>query len=133
MIVNPRNRQNVIADKSALNDVEDLDKTLAHINNEGEHLGEFSFTIVLYGRSEKGRLQSAAADTIKIFGNHEGALIQESYNALNAYRSIIPCNQAFNLRRTWLLSGNYFDLSFLYAPPPGEKRNCCCVESTSWF
>lgn len=123
MIVNRGNRQNVIADKSALNDVEDLDKTLARINNEGEYLGEFSLTIVLYGWSDKARLQKAAADVIKIFGNHEGALIHESYNALNAYLSIVPGNQAFNLRRSWLLSGNYADLSFLYAPHPGEKTN----------
>lgn len=121
MILNRGNRQNVIADKSALNDVEDLDKTLARINNEGESLGEFSLTIVLYGWSEKARLQRAAADVIKIFGNHEGALIQESYNALNAYLSIVPGNSAFNLRRTWLLSSNYADLSFLYAPDSGEK------------
>ncbi len=123
MIVNRGNRQNVIADKSALNDVEDLDKTLARINNEGEYLGEFSLTIVLYGWSDKARLQKAAADVIKIFGNHEGALIHESYNVLNAYLSIIPGNQAFNLRRSWLLSGNYADVSFLYAPHPGEKTN----------
>jgi type IV secretion system protein TrbE len=123
MIVNRGNRQNVIADKSALNDVEDLDKTLARINNEGEYLGQFSLTIVLYAWSEKARLQRAAADVVKIFGNHEGALIHESYNALNAYLSIIPGNRAFNLRRTWLLSSNYADLSFLYAPSSGEKLN----------
>ncbi len=123
MIVNRGNRQNVIVDKSAVNDVADLDKTLARINNEGEYLGEFSFTVVLYGKSEKARLHRAATDVIKIFGNHQGALIQESYNALNAYLSIIPGNHAFNLRRTWLLSGNYADLSFLYAPNCGEKVN----------
>ena len=49
MVLNRGNRENVIADKSALNDVEDLDKTLARINNGGEYLGEFSFTVVLYG------------------------------------------------------------------------------------
>ncbi|MGI9072255.1 MAG: VirB4 family type IV secretion system protein [Bryobacteraceae bacterium] len=123
MVVNRGNRQNVIADKSALKDVEDLDKTLARINNDGEYLGEFSFTIVLYGWSDKARLQRAAADVVKIFGNHEGALIHESYNALNAYLSIIPGNQAFNLRRTWLLSGNYADLSCLYAPDAGDQLN----------
>jgi type IV secretion system protein VirB4 len=123
MVINRGNRQNVIADKSALNDVEDLDKTLARINNGGEYLGEFSFTIVLYAWRDKPRLQRAASDVVKIFGNHEGALIRETYNALNAYLSIIPGNQAFNVRRTWLLSGNYADLSFLYAPYAGEKVN----------
>ncbi len=123
MVVNRGNRENVVADKSALNDVEDLDKTLARINNGGEYLGEFSFTIVLYGWNGSTPLQTAATDVVKIFGNHEGALIRETYNALNAYLAIIPGNQAFNLRRTWLLSGNYADLSFLYAPYAGEKTN----------
>ena len=123
MILNRGNRQNVIADKSALNDVEDLDKTLARINNEGEYLGELSLIIVLYGWSEKPRLQRAAADVVKIFGNHESALIHESYNVLNAYLSIVPGNSVFHLRRTWLLSSNYADLSFLYAPHSGEKLN----------
>src|SRR6185437_10476913 len=106
-----------------LNDVEDLNETLARINNAGEYLGEFSFTVVLCGWRDQARLQRATADVQKIFGNHEAALIRETYNALNAYLSIIPGNQAFNLRRTWLLSGNYADLSFLYAPYGGEKRN----------
>jgi len=123
MILNRGNRENVIADKSALNDVEDLNETLARIKNAGEYLGEFAFTVVLYGWNDPARLQRAAADVAKIFGNHEAALIRETYNALNTYLSIIPGNQAFNLRRNWLLSSNYADLSFLYAPHSGERRN----------
>ena len=123
MILNRGNRENVIADKSALNDVEDLNNTLTRIKNVGEYLGEFSFTVVLYGWGDQARLHRAAADVAKIFGNHEAALIRETYNALNAYLSIIPGNQAANLRRTWLLSGNYADLAFLYAPHKGERRN----------
>jgi type IV secretion system protein VirB4 len=123
MVLNRGNRENVIADKSALNDVEDLNGTLARIKNGDEYLGEFSLTIVLYGWRGQDRLQTAAADVAKIFGNHEAALIRESFNALNAYLSIIPGNNAFNLRRTWLLSSNYADLSFLYAPYGGEQRN----------
>lgn len=121
MVLNRGKRENVIADKSVLNDVEDLDKTLARINNDGEYLGEFSFTVVLYGLCDQHKLQKAASDVIKIFGNQEAALIHETYNALNAYLAIIPGNNAFNLRRTWLLSGNYADLSFLYSRAVGEK------------
>jgi type IV secretion system protein VirB4 len=123
MILNRGNRENVIADQSALNDVEDLNDTLTRIKNAGEYLGEFSFTVVLYGWDGRARLHRAAADVQKIFGNHEAALIRETYNALNAYLSIIPGNQAFNLRHTWLLSGNYADLAFLYAPHTGERQN----------
>jgi type IV secretion system protein VirB4 len=123
MVLNRGKRENVIADKTALNDVEDLDRTLSSVKNDGEYLGEFSFTVVLYGWNGRAKLKSAAADVLKIFGNHEASLFQESFNALNAYLSIIPGNHAFNLRRSWLLSGNYADLSFLYGPDSGEKAN----------
>ena len=123
MVINRGNRENVIADKTALNDVEDLDKSLARIKNDGEYLGEFSLTVVLFGWKDRTKLQRAAADVIKIFGNHEGSLIRETYNALNAYLSVMPGNDAFNLRRTWLLSGNYSDLAFAYAPSRGEPWN----------
>jgi type IV secretory pathway VirB4 component len=121
MVMNRGKRENVIAEKTALNEVEDLDKTLARIKNDGEYLGEFSFTAVLYTHVDSAKRKSAAADVQKFFSNHEGSLIHESYNALNAYLAIIPGNSAFNLRRTWLLSGNYADLSFLYAPAQASR------------
>ncbi len=31
------------------------------------------------------KVRTAAADVVKIFGNHEASLIRETYNALNAY------------------------------------------------
>lgn len=123
MILNRGKRENVIADKTAVNDVDDLDKTLARIKTDGEYLGEFSVTVLLYGWGEDSKVRTAATDVVKVFGNHEASLIRETYNALNAYLSIFPGNQAFNLRRTWLLSGNYADLSFVYAPSTGETRN----------
>lgn len=123
MVANRGKMSEVIPDKSALNDKDELDQSVTRINNEGEYLGEFSFTVVLYGWGNKNRLQAAASDVVKIFGNHEGSLFRESYNALNAYLSIIPGNQVFGLRKFWLLSRNYADLSFLYAPYTGEKRS----------
>lgn len=124
MVLNRGNRENVIADKSAVKDVEALDETLSRVNNGGEYLGEFSFTVLLYG-PEREQLESAAADVVKVFGQHEASLIRESFNSLNAYLSVIPGNNAFNLRRTWLLSGNYSDLTFLYAPDRGERYSQC--------
>ena len=93
MVLNRGKREDVIADKSALNDVEDLDNTLARIKNDGEYLGEFSLTVLLYGWNDSTTLKHAAADVIKIFGNHEASLIRETYNALNAYLAIFPGNQ----------------------------------------
>lgn len=123
LVLNRGNRAAVIEDKSALNEVADLDATLARVNTGGEYLGEFSFTAVLYGSSSKAALQKAATDAMKLFGNHEGSLLRETYNALNAWLSIIPGNNAFNLRRNWMLSSNYADLSFLDAPSSGDRIN----------
>ena len=116
-------KDELVADESETDDVSELTQTLKRVKNGGEYLGEFSFTVILFGEQSRSKLRTTAADVMKIFGAHEGALIQESYNALNAYLSIVPGNGAFNVRRAWLLSGNYADLSFVYAPGLGHKRS----------
>ena len=116
-------KDDIVADESETDDVDELTQTLKRVKNGGEYLGEFSFTVVLFAEHSRAKLRTAATDVVKIFGAHEGALIQESYNALNAYLSIVPGNGAFNLRRAWLLSGNYADISLVYAPSAGDKRN----------
>ncbi len=116
-------KDELVADESETDDVAELTQTLKRVKNGGEYLGEFSFTVVLFGEHSRTKLRTTAADVMKIFGAHEGALIQESYNALNACLSIVPGNGSFNLRRAWLPSGNYADLSLVYAPGAGDKRN----------
>jgi type IV secretion system protein VirB4 len=116
-------KDDLVADESETDDVDELTQTLKRVKNGGEYLGEFSFTVVLFAEHNRAKLRTTAADVVRIFGTHEGALIQESYNALNAYLSIVPGNGAFNVRRAWLLSGNYADVSLVYAPGAGDKRN----------
>ncbi len=67
MVLNRGKRENVIADKTALNDVEDLDKTLARIKNDGEYLGEFSFTAIIYTRGDSGKRQSPPRQILRSF------------------------------------------------------------------
>jgi type IV secretion system protein TrbE len=50
-------------------------------------------------------------------------LIEERYNLLNAFLSVIPGNRCYNLRRMWLLNTNYADLSFLFTLHTGETYN----------
>jgi type IV secretory pathway VirB4 component len=45
--------------------------------------------------------------------SHDGTLVEETYNLLNAWLSVVPDNSAHNLRRLALLETNYADLSFL--------------------
>ncbi len=85
-------KDDLVADESETDDVDELTQTLKRVKNGGEYLGEFSFTVVLFAEHNRAKLQTTAADVVKIFGAHEGALIQESYKALNAYLSIVPGN-----------------------------------------
>ncbi len=85
-------------------------------------LGDFSLTIVLYGRS-KPELEQLVGEFTGVFTNADGNLFVETYNQLNAYFATVPGNYAMNLRRLYLLNTNYADLSFLFTILPGEKTN----------
>jgi len=115
-------KDDLVADESETDDVAELTQTLKRVKNGGEYLGEFSFTVVLFGECNRAKLRTTAADVVKIFSPYCD-LIRESYNALNACLSIVPGNGAFNLRRVWLPSDNYADMSLAYAPSIGDKRN----------
>src|SRR5260370_117338 len=52
--------------------------------------------------------------------SHDGTLIEETYNVLNAWLAVVPGNSAHNLRRLALLETNCADLSFLFTLHGGE-------------
>jgi type IV secretory pathway VirB4 component len=58
-----------------------------------------------------------------VFATQDAQLTEERYNLLNAWLAVVPGNDAFNLRRLWLLNTNYADLSFLFTQRTGETRN----------
>jgi type IV secretion system protein VirB4 len=89
---------------------------------DGQSLGDFSLTIVLYGRS-RTELDHLVAEFTGVFTNADGNLFAETYNQLNAYFATLPGNYALNLRQLYLLNTNYADLSFLFTILPGEKAN----------
>ena len=115
------NPRDVLVDESKQADIEDLGDCLRSLG-EGQSLGEFSLTIVLYGK-ERHAVDSLVGEFAGVVTNADGALFAETYNQLNAYFAIVPGNHAFNLRRLLLLNSNYADLSFLFTILPGEKIN----------
>ena len=115
------NPRDVLVDESKQADIEILGDCLRALG-DGQSLGDFSLTIVLYGRS-KADLEQLGAEFTGIFTNADGNLFAETYNQLNAYFAIIPGNYALNLRKLYLLNTNYADLSFLFTILPGEKTN----------
>ena len=115
------NPRDVLVDESKQADIENLGDCLRALG-DGQSLGEFSLTIVLYGRSRTD-LDQLVAEFTGVFTNADGNLFAETYNQLNAYFATVPGNYALNLRRLYLLNTNYADLSFLFTILPGEKTN----------
>lgn len=116
--LNPRD---VLVDESKQADIENLGDCLRALG-DGQSLGDFSLTIVLYGDS-KQKLDHVVGEFASVFTNADGNLFVETYNQLNAYFATVPGNYAFNLRKLYLLNSNYADLSFLFTILPGEKQN----------
>jgi type IV secretion system protein VirB4 len=115
------NPRDVLVDESKQADIENLGDCL-RVLGEGQSLGDFSLTIVLYGES-KPQIERLAGEFAGVFTNADGNLFAETYNQLNAYFATIPGNYAMNLRKLYLLNSNYADLSFLFTILPGEKQN----------
>jgi type IV secretion system protein TrbE len=115
------NPRDVLVDESKQADIEDLGDCLRALG-EGQSLGDFSLTIVVYAtaKSETDRL---VGEFTSVFTNADGNLFTETYNQLNAYFATVPGNYALNLRKLFLLNTNYADLSFLFTILPGEKTN----------
>jgi type IV secretion system protein VirB4 len=115
------NSRDVLVDESKQADIENLGDCLRALG-DGQQLGDFSLTIVLYGHS-KSEIEHLAGEFTGVFTNADGNLFIETYNQLNAYFATIPGNYALNLRKLYLLNSNYADLSFLFTILPGEKTN----------
>ena len=115
------NPRDVLVDESKQADIENLGDCLRALG-DGQQLGEFSLTIVLYDKDRQA-LESRVGEFAGVFTNADGSLFAETYNQLNAYFAIVPGNYAFNLRKLYLLNTNYADLSFLFTILPGETRN----------
>ena len=113
------NPRDVLVDESKQADIENLGDCLRELG-DGQQLGEFSLTIVLYGKDRQA-VDSMVGEFAGIFTNADGSLFAETYNQLNAYFAIVPGNYAFNLRRLYLLNTNYADLEFLFTILPGRK------------
>ena len=99
------NPRDVLVDESKQADIENLGDCLRALG-DGQSLGDFSRTIVLYGRS-RTELDQLVAEFTGVFTNADGNLFAETYNQLNAYFATVPGNYALNLRQLYLLNTNY--------------------------
>jgi type IV secretion system protein VirB4 len=77
------NPRDVLIDESKQADIENLGDCL-RVLGDGQSLGDFSLTIVLYGR-DRHELNQLAGEFTGVFTNADGNLFVETYNQLNAY------------------------------------------------
>jgi type IV secretion system protein VirB4 len=115
------NPRDVLVDESKQADIENLGDCLRTLG-DGQSLGDFSLTIVVYAPT-KQETDQLIGEFTSVFTNADGNLFVETYNQLNAYFATVPGGYATNLRRLYLLNTNYADLSFLFTILAGEKHN----------
>jgi type IV secretion system protein TrbE len=115
------NQRDVLIDESKQADIENLGECLRALG-DGQILGDFSLTVVLYS-TDLQTIHQEMGEFTGVFTNADGALFTETYNQLNALFATVPGNYAQNLRKMYLLNSNYADLSFLFTIHPGEKTN----------
>jgi type IV secretion system protein TrbE len=121
--VSPQTRpEEMLVDESAGAVVAELGACLTEMELDGHFFGAASLSIAL-ADTDTARLHRSAAECAKVFAAHDGSLIDERYNLLNAWLSLVPGNSAHNLRRLALLNTNVADLSFLFATYQGESTS----------
>jgi type IV secretion system protein TrbE len=114
--------EEMLVDESAGATVRQLGDALTEIEVNGHFFGECSLTLVLFDQ-ERQSVERSAAEATKVMATHDGTLVEETYNLLNAWLAVVPGNSAHNLRRLAVLETNYADLSFLFTLDTGSRRS----------
>jgi type IV secretion system protein VirB4 len=125
LIMTRGKRDDIVIDESAKADVEDLAATIRRVKTDGDPMGRFSFTAIVFGK-DADSVESVSAEAIKVIGNHEGSLVRETAFALQAWCSIIPgtspkWKDRFRQRENLFPLSQYVDLSFVYGHKRGSR------------
>lgn len=119
--VSPDTRpEEMLIDESAGATVTQLGDALTEMDVHGHFFGQCSLTVVLFDQDPR-LVERSAAEAAKVMSTHDGTLVAETYNLLNAWLAIMPGNSAHNLRRLALLETNLADLSFLFTLDTGDR------------
>jgi type IV secretion system protein TrbE len=110
--------EDMLVDESASAMVRQLGDALTDIEVNGHVFGNCSLTLVLHGEDLRV-VEHQAAQAAKALSLHDGAFIDETYNLLNAWLSIVPGNGARNLRKLPVLETHAADLSFVFTIDAG--------------
>ncbi len=118
----PMSDRHLLVDDADEAMVHELGGALQEMEVNGGSFGEWSMTIVLYDL-DRAKLDRAVAECVKRFATQDATVMEERYNLLNAWLSVLPGNHQYNLRRLYLLDSNCADLSFLFTLDLGEPHN----------
>ena len=119
-VVETRPDDKMLTDPSADETVTGLGNALTEIEVNGHFFGECSLTLALFDR-DPAVVERASAEAVKVMATHDGTLVPETYNLLNAWLSIVPGNSTHNVRRLALLETHCADLSFLFTLDTGAR------------
>lgn len=100
----------------------DLGRCMEEMEMKGLQIGEFSWTVIVYGESLEA-IERAAAEVARVVGAHEGVVHEETFNCLNSFLATLPGGYPFNLRKLLITNRNHIDMGLWFLPSEGERRN----------
>jgi type IV secretion/conjugal transfer VirB4 family ATPase len=107
----------VLTDRGKEAMVDQLGTAMGDLELSGHFYGACSLTLVLVGADA----ERAAAAAERVLALADGKFICETYNALNAWVSIVPGNVATNVRHLRMLETHCADLSCLFSVSQGQR------------
>jgi type IV secretion/conjugal transfer VirB4 family ATPase len=118
----PPSERHLLVDDADESLVNELGLSLRELEVNGNYFGEWSMTVIMYD-VDGTALDSSVAECVKVFATQDATVIEERYNLLNAWVSVLPGNHQYNLRRLYLLNTNSADLSLIFTLHTGEPHN----------
>lgn len=112
--------EELLVDESAGATMRQIGEAMTDVEVHRHFFGECSMTLVLYDEDPKA-VELAVANATKVLGSHDGVFLEETYNLLNAWLSVIPGNSQQNLRRLALLETHASDLALLFTLERGQR------------
>lgn len=114
--------EEMLVDESAGATVKQLGDALTELEVNGHFFGECSLSLVAFDEDPEP-VDRTATEAMKAVSTHDGTLVEETYNLLNAWLATVPGNSAHNLRRVALLETNLADLSLLFTLDTGSPKS----------
>src|SRR5207302_34174 len=81
--------EEMLVDESAGAVVRQLGDALTELEVNGHFFGECSLSLIVFDRDPQA-VERTTAEAIKVMGTHDGTVIEETYNLLNAWLAVVP-------------------------------------------